>query len=158
MIDPLTCNSYVILQFCEDTLMSDNGREGKFKSFSLWNAFSSVKLTLFLLILLAVASILGTVIPQQEGTTELAEKLSPGLVNRFVFPAAFRHVPFSLVQVDYRRFGGEPHRLFPGSFSILSQAFPRCPETGQGKTIRKPLSGAEISGEDSDRARGGGRR
>jgi len=61
--------------------MSDNGREGKFKSFSLWNAFSSVKLTLFLLILLAVASILGTVIPQQEGTAELAEKLSPGLVG-----------------------------------------------------------------------------
>jgi len=43
--------------------------------------FTSVKLTLGLLIVLAVTSIFGTVIPQQEGAMELAEELSPGLVS-----------------------------------------------------------------------------
>ena len=61
--------------------MTHPDREGKVHSFSLWSAFSSIKLTLFLLILLAVTSIFGTVIPQQEGAFELAQKLSPGLVR-----------------------------------------------------------------------------
>jgi len=47
----------------------------------LWSFFTSVKLTLALLIVLAVTSIFGTVIPQQEGAMELAEQLSPGLVS-----------------------------------------------------------------------------
>jgi cytochrome c biogenesis protein len=47
----------------------------------LWNLFTSVKLTLGLLIVLAVISIFGTVIPQQEGAMEFAARLSPGLVN-----------------------------------------------------------------------------
>ena len=51
------------------------------KSNALWNLFTSVKLTLGLLIVLAVTSIFGTVIPQQEGAMELAERLSPGLVS-----------------------------------------------------------------------------
>jgi cytochrome c biogenesis protein len=51
------------------------------KSNALWNLFTSVKLTLGLLIVLAVTSIFGTVIPQQEGAMELAGKLSPGLVS-----------------------------------------------------------------------------
>ncbi len=51
------------------------------KSNTLWSFFTSVKLTLALLIVLAVTSIFGTVIPQQEGAMELAEKLSPGLVS-----------------------------------------------------------------------------
>jgi cytochrome c biogenesis protein len=51
------------------------------KSNALWNLFTSVKLTLGLLILLAFTSIFGTVIPQQEGAMELAERLSPGLVR-----------------------------------------------------------------------------
>jgi cytochrome c biogenesis protein len=51
------------------------------KSNVLWDLFTSVKLTLGLLILLAVTSIFGTVIPQQEGAMELAENLSPGLVS-----------------------------------------------------------------------------
>jgi cytochrome c biogenesis protein len=75
------CDHYVILQFYEDISMTNYGREGRVRSFSLWSAFSSIKLTLFLLILLAVTSIIGTVIPQQEGALELAEKLSPGLVR-----------------------------------------------------------------------------
>jgi len=59
--------------------MTDRGRQGGVQSFSLWGAFTSIKLTLFLLLLVAVTSIFGTVIPQQEGALELAEKLSPGL-------------------------------------------------------------------------------
>jgi len=51
------------------------------KSNALWNLFTSVKLTLGLLIALAITSIFGTVIPQQEGAMELAERLSPGLVS-----------------------------------------------------------------------------
>jgi len=61
--------------------MTHRGREGSFQSFSLWRAFNSIKLTLFLLIVLAVTCIFGTVIPQQEGALGLAEKLSPGLVR-----------------------------------------------------------------------------
>jgi cytochrome c biogenesis protein len=56
---------------------SQNGK----KPNALWTLFTSVKLTLGLLIVLAVTSILGTVIPQQEGAMELAERLSPGLVK-----------------------------------------------------------------------------
>ena len=51
------------------------------KSNVLWSLFTSVKLTLGLLIALAITSIFGTVIPQQEGAMELAERLSPGLVS-----------------------------------------------------------------------------
>lgn len=79
IIDPVVSNYYVILQFYEDILMTRNGPGGEHRSFSLWSAFSSIKLTLFLLILLAVTSIFGTVIPQQESAMELAEKLSPSL-------------------------------------------------------------------------------
>ena len=61
--------------------MTLHSRQGRVQSFSLWSAFSSIKLTLFLLIILAFTSIFGTVIPQQEGALELAEKLSPGLVR-----------------------------------------------------------------------------
>jgi cytochrome c biogenesis protein len=43
----------------------------------LWDAFCSIKLTIFLLIVLAATSILGTVIPQQEGAIEFARHLSP---------------------------------------------------------------------------------
>jgi cytochrome c biogenesis protein len=51
------------------------------KSNPLWSLFTSVKLTLGLLIVLAVTSIFGTVIPQQDGAMELAEQLSPGLMS-----------------------------------------------------------------------------
>jgi cytochrome c biogenesis protein len=61
--------------------MIKNSHEGNKKTFSLWNTFRSIRLTLFLLILLAVTSVFGTVIPQQEGAMELAEKLSPGLLR-----------------------------------------------------------------------------
>lgn len=49
----------------------------------IWDILSSVKFTLILLIMLAVTSIFGTIIPQQEGSAEFAGKLSPGLANLF---------------------------------------------------------------------------
>jgi cytochrome c biogenesis protein len=48
---------------------------------SLWKALASVNLTLVLLILIAITSIFGTLIPQQERALELAHRLSPGLVT-----------------------------------------------------------------------------
>jgi cytochrome c biogenesis protein len=48
---------------------------------SLWKAFASVNLTLLMLILLAITSIFGTLIPQQERALEFAHRLSPGLVT-----------------------------------------------------------------------------
>jgi len=50
---------------------------------ALWRFFSSVRLTLALLILLAAASILGTVIPQREGMVEFARRLSPAMLEVF---------------------------------------------------------------------------
>ncbi|NNG06788.1 MAG: hypothetical protein HKM90_03570 [Desulfobacteraceae bacterium] len=45
----------------------------------VWNFFSSVKLTLVLLIILAITSLFGTLIPQQEGAVEFARGISPGM-------------------------------------------------------------------------------
>jgi cytochrome c biogenesis protein len=47
----------------------------------VWNILCSVKLTIVLLIILAIISIFGTVVPQQENAIEFAQKLSPGLVK-----------------------------------------------------------------------------
>ncbi len=48
------------------------------KSNALWRFFSSVKLTIVLLIILAIASIAGTLIPQQgQGAVQFAKSLSP---------------------------------------------------------------------------------
>jgi cytochrome c biogenesis protein len=45
----------------------------------VWSFFSSVRLTLFLLIIIALAAILGTVIPQQDAAQGAFEKLPPAL-------------------------------------------------------------------------------
>ena len=45
----------------------------------LWKFLSSVKLTIVLLILLAIVSVLGTLIPQQQGAEEFAKSLTPGM-------------------------------------------------------------------------------
>jgi cytochrome c biogenesis protein len=47
----------------------------------VWSFFSSVRLTLFLLILIALAAILGTVIPQQDAAREAVQKLPPALAG-----------------------------------------------------------------------------
>lgn len=49
----------------------------------MWRFFSSVKLALFLLIFLALTSIVGTVIPQQEEALEFSRRLSPGVFRLF---------------------------------------------------------------------------
>jgi cytochrome c biogenesis protein len=50
---------------------------------SMWNMFSSMKLTLALLIILAVTSIFGTLIPQQQEAIRFAQGLSPGQLRFF---------------------------------------------------------------------------
>jgi cytochrome c biogenesis protein len=47
----------------------------------VWSFFSSVRLTLFLLILIALAAIVGTVIPQQDAAGEAVQKLPPALAG-----------------------------------------------------------------------------
>lgn len=51
----------------------------------IWTFFSSVKLTIVILIILAVVSISGTLIPQKEGAIEFARDLSPELFRLFNF-------------------------------------------------------------------------
>ncbi|MFC1533989.1 cytochrome c biogenesis protein ResB [Thermodesulfobacteriota bacterium] len=53
------------------------------KSNPIWNTLSSLKLTLILLILLAITSILGTVIPQQGEAARFAQGLSPGIFKLY---------------------------------------------------------------------------
>ncbi|MCP4667256.1 MAG: cytochrome c biogenesis protein ResB, partial [Deltaproteobacteria bacterium] len=48
---------------------------------AVWSLFSSVKLTIVLLVMLAGVSIFGTVIPQQEGAVEFARRLSPEVLR-----------------------------------------------------------------------------
>lgn len=55
----------------------------KKKSNILKRFFSSVKLTVALLIILAIASVLGTFIPQREGAIEFARRLSPEMFRLF---------------------------------------------------------------------------
>ena len=50
---------------------------------TVWNIFSSVKLTISLLIILALVSIIGTLIPQGQGAVEFAHNLSPGTLRFF---------------------------------------------------------------------------
>ena len=50
----------------------------------IWRMLSSVKLTFGLLITLAVLSIVGTVIPQQQGVNEFARRLSPDILQFFI--------------------------------------------------------------------------
>ena len=45
----------------------------------IWEFLSSVKLTIVLLILLAIVSVVGTVIPQGQGAVEFAKNLSPAM-------------------------------------------------------------------------------
>ncbi len=49
----------------------------------IWSLFSSVKLAIILLIILAATSIVGTVIPQREGAVEFAMGMSPGMFRLF---------------------------------------------------------------------------
>ena len=55
----------------------------------IWSFFSSVRLAITLLIVLAITSIVGTVIPQAEGAREFAMGLSPQLFRIFNFLGLF---------------------------------------------------------------------
>jgi cytochrome c biogenesis protein len=47
----------------------------------IWDTLSSIRITLILLIILAITSIFGTLIPQQEESIKFAQGLSPGLAQ-----------------------------------------------------------------------------
>ena len=51
------------------------------KNNPVWSFFSSVKMAIVLLILISVASILGTLIPQQEAAGPFISRLSPGVAD-----------------------------------------------------------------------------
>ncbi|MCX5844128.1 MAG: cytochrome c biogenesis protein ResB, partial [Deltaproteobacteria bacterium] len=53
------------------------------KKNTLLSFFSSVKLTVSLLIVIAFISILGTVIPQQDAADTFLRRLSPGMISVF---------------------------------------------------------------------------
>jgi len=55
----------------------------KSRSNIFWDFFASVRLAITLLIVLAIASILGTLIPQQQGAAQFASRLSPGMFRVF---------------------------------------------------------------------------
>ncbi len=50
----------------------------------VWRFFCSVRLTIVLLIILAIVSIAGTMIPQRGEALEFSRKLSPGTLNLFI--------------------------------------------------------------------------
>jgi len=49
----------------------------------IWGFFSSVKLTIVVLIILAIVSILGTLVPQEQGAAEFARRLNPAMLRIF---------------------------------------------------------------------------
>lgn len=53
------------------------------KKNTLWSFFSSVKLAIALLIIISIASILGTIIPQQGAADDFIRRLSPAMVSVF---------------------------------------------------------------------------
>jgi cytochrome c biogenesis protein len=55
--------------------------DNKKRNDAIWSVLASVKLTLLLLIILAAASILGTIIPQQQSAMEWAQRLSPSALS-----------------------------------------------------------------------------
>ena len=57
--------------------------KSKNRSNVIWGFFSSVKLTIVLLIILAIVSILGTVVPQEQGAAEFARRLNPAMLQIF---------------------------------------------------------------------------
>ena len=53
------------------------------KSNALWSLFSSINLTIVLLLLIVLLSIAGSLIPQQEAAREFARNIPPGLASAF---------------------------------------------------------------------------
>ncbi len=57
--------------------------KSKNQSNIIWGFFSTVKLTIVLLIILAIVSILGTLVPQEQGAAEFARRLNPAMLQIF---------------------------------------------------------------------------
>ena len=63
------------------TIMTKSKSQGR--PSVIWGFFSSVKLTIVLLIILAIVSILGTLVPQEQGAAEFARRLNPAMLQIF---------------------------------------------------------------------------
>lgn len=65
----------------------------------VWSFFSSVRLTLALLIIIALAAVIGTVVPQQEAAGESLQKLPPALAGivKFLQVTDLYHSPWFLL-------------------------------------------------------------
>jgi len=136
--------------------------------------FSSVKLTLALLILIALAAILGTVIPQQEAAETFAGRLSPGMLSLFQTLQLFDifHSPGFMIligllsinlvvcslnrlPVSWRRFRERPDPEEPGIFMNLppeqeiSSERPAADEAARAESILK-RSYKEIRRRDTE--------
>ena len=89
---------------------------------ALWKFLSSVKLTIVLLILLAIVSILGTLIPQQQGAVEFAKGLAPGMFRFLSTLQLFDMYNAPLVQTSHCLSFPQPDRLFHKPFSVHMEA------------------------------------
>jgi cytochrome c biogenesis protein len=90
---------------------------------------------LFLLILLAVTSLFGTLIPQQESAMRFAENLSPTLVKLLDSLHLFDMYHSWWFRLIIGALAVNLLRLFPRSLSIESEALSLQPKRGQGKAL-----------------------
>ncbi|RLB43227.1 MAG: hypothetical protein DRH12_03580 [Deltaproteobacteria bacterium] len=116
--------------------MSNEGK--KYNIF--WKTFSSVRLTIVLLILIAIASVLGTFIPQREEAVDFARHLNPETLRVFqalglfdMYHTAWFRILIGLLALNlvvcsidrfpgvWRRFTAEPTPLRPRLFERVPQ-------------------------------------
>jgi cytochrome c biogenesis protein len=69
--------------FFKATVMTKPKPKAQSRPNVIWGFFSSVKLTIVLLIIIAIVSILGTLVPQEEGAAEFARRLNPAMLQIF---------------------------------------------------------------------------
>jgi cytochrome c biogenesis protein len=127
-----------------------------------WDFFASVKLAIVLLIILAVVSILGTLIPQQQGAAEFASRLSPGMLRVFgvldlfdMYHAVWFQVLLGLIAINlivcsldrwpgaWKRFSArpapdrtQPFEALPHEQSVLTAETPKDAADRIGKLLQ----------------------
>lgn len=124
------------------------------KDIPLLKALSSLKLTLSLLILIAVLSIVGTFIPQQENAAEFARGLSPAMVrilhnfqlfdvyHSYLFYILLALLAVNLIVCSWRRFPGTWKQFKAPPFPGPACLFDNLPTEQVLITDRK---GAEVA-------------
>lgn len=124
--------------------------EGNKKQNIAWRTLSSVRLTIVLLIFIAIASVFGTFIPQREGSVEFARQLSPetfrifhalGLFDMYHttwFRVLIGLLALNLVVCSVDRFPGVWRRFTARPRPDRSRLFERIPEE-QKFEVRGPV-------------------